>query len=157
MSLRIKQMLVIVGLIAFILYISNKDSYRNPALETVMESVEEGKVLGDMIKMSPTDIKKDYGFNINDYGEAFYYGYESIMDCDKVLIIRLNDESTGESIISMIDKKNDELKKLFQSYAPDQYTMLNNCILSQKGSYIIYIVSDKAEKIEKTVIKCLKG
>ena len=29
MSLRIKQMLVIVGLIA---YISNKDSYRNPAL-----------------------------------------------------------------------------------------------------------------------------
>lgn len=150
-------MLVIAGLIAFILYISNKDSYRNPALETVMESVEESKVLGDMIKMSPTDIKKDYGFNINDYGEAFYYGYESIMDCDKVLIIRLNDESTGESIISMIDKKNDELKKLFQSYAPDQYTMLNNCILSQKGSYIIYIVSDNAEKIEKTVIKCLKG
>lgn len=58
MSLRIKQMLVIAGLIAFILYISNKDSYRNPALETVMESVEESKVLGDMIKMSPTDIKR---------------------------------------------------------------------------------------------------
>ena len=30
--------------------------------------------------------------------------------------------------------------------------MLNNCILSQKGSYIIYIVSGNAEKIEKTVI-----
>lgn len=157
MSLRIKQMLVIAGLVAFILFISNRDSYKNPPIDTVMESVEESDALGDMIKMSSTDIKKDYGFNINDYGEAFYYGYESIMDCDKVLIIRLNDESMGESIISMIDKKNDELKKLFQSYAPDQYTMLNNCVLTQKGNYVIYIVSDNAEKIEKTVIKCLKG
>lgn len=157
MSLRIKQMIVIAGLVAFILFISNRDSYKNPPIDTVMESVEESNALGNMIKMSSTDIKKDYGFNINDYGEAFYYGYESIMDCDKVLIIRLNDESMGESIISMIDKKNDELKKLFQSYAPDQYTMLNNCVLTQKGSYVIYIVSDNAEKIEKTVIKCLKG
>lgn len=51
-------MLVIAGLIAFILYISNKDSYRNPALETVMESVEESKVLGDMIKNVTYGYKK---------------------------------------------------------------------------------------------------
>lgn len=156
MSLRLKQLIVIIFLMGFILYVSHRDYYRDVELKTIETEALKVEYFDELTKFSASEIKKDYGFNINDYGEAFYYGHESIMESGKVLLIKLNNEESGNSIVSAIDKKNNELKKLFQSYAPDQYTLLNDCILEQKGNYILYVVSEDAEKIEKAIINCIK-
>lgn len=157
MSLRIKQLIVIACLLGFVLFVSHREFYKDVNIDSIRTSVNKVEAVADMKEFGASQIKKDYGFNINDYGEAFYYGYESIMDCDKVIVIKLNSGADGSQIISSIRDKNDELKKLFQSYAPDQYTILNNCVLEKKGQYIVYIVSEKASEIKSTIIDCIKG
>ena len=157
MSLRIKQLIVIACLLGFILFISHRDFYKDVNIDSIKFSVSKDETVNCMEEFGASRIKRDYGFNINDFGEAFYYGYESVMECDKVMVIKLNDGTDGKEILSAVKDKNDELKKLFQSYAPDQYTILNNCVLEKKGKYIIYIVSEKASEIRNTIIDCIKG
>lgn len=157
MSLRIKQLIIIVCLLGFILFISHKDVYKDVSIDSIKFVVAKSDATSGMEEFGASQIKRDFGFNINDYGEAFYYGHESVMESDKILIIKLNSESGGSSVIATIRTKNDELKKLFQSYAPDQYTILNNCVLEQKGQYLLYIVSENAQEIKSTIIDCIKG
>jgi hypothetical protein len=60
-------------------------------------------------------------------------------------------------VIDAIKAKREQLKKLFQSYAPEQYELLTNSLLTNKGQYIIYAVSENPDAIEKSFIESITG
>ena len=45
--------------------------------------------------------------------------------------------------------------ELFKSYAADQYKLLSESILEQKGKYVLYVVSEDAGSIEKAFTKSI--
>ena len=145
MSFRIKQLIILAAILGFILFVSHGEYYIDTDISDIYEEISSDNSLGEMIPFDANDIKKNFGFNINDYGEAFYYGHMSIMDCECLLVIKLYNEDNASYVIEAIDDKRDQLKKLFQSYAPEQYEMLSKSILTNKGQYIIYTVSENPE------------
>ena len=157
MSFRIKQLIVIAAILGFILFVSNREYYIDTDLNTIYEQITEDNDLGDMESFDAKEIKKNFGFNINDYGEAFYYGHVSIMDCECLLVIKLYNEDNASYVIDAIKAKREQLKKLFQSYAPEQYELLTNSLLTNKGQYIIYAVSENPDAIEKSFIESITG
>ncbi len=157
MSFRIKQLIILAAILGFILFLSHGEYYIDTDLSDIYEEISSDNSLGEMIPFDANDIKKNFGFNINDYGEAFYYGHMSIMDCECLLVIKLYNEDNASYVIEAIDDKRDQLKKLFQSYAPEQYEMLSKSILTNKGQYIIYTVSENPEAIEKSFIESITG
>ncbi len=157
MSFRIKQLIILAAILGFILFVSHGEYYIDTDLSDIYEEISSDNSLGEMIPFDANDIKKNFGFNINDYGEAFYYGHMSIMDCECLLVIKLYNEDNASYVIEAIDDKRDQLKKLFQSYAPEQYEMLSKSILTNKGQYIIYTVSENPEAIEKSFIESITG
>lgn len=157
MSFRIKQLIILAAILGFILFVSHGEYYIDTDLSDIYEEISSDNSLGEMIPFDANDIKKNFGFNINDYGEAFYYGHMSIMDCECLLVIKLYNEDNASYVIEAIDDKREQLKKLFQSYAPEQYEMLSKSILTNKGQYIIYTVSENPEAIEKSFIESITG
>lgn len=157
MSFRIKQLIILAAILGFILFVSHGEYYIDTDLSDIYEEISSDNSLGEMIPFDANDIKKNFGFNINDYGEAFYYGHMSIMDCECLLVIKLYNEDNASYVIDAIDDKREQLKKLFQSYAPEQYEMLSKSILTNKGQYIIYTVSENPEAIEKSFIESITG
>ena len=157
MSFRIKQLIILAAILGFILFVSHGEYYVDTDLSVIYEEISSDNSLGEMIPFDANDIKKNFGFNINDYGEAFYYGHMSIMDCECLLVIKLYNEENASYVIEAIDDKREQLKKLFQSYAPEQYEMLSKSILTNKGQYIIYTVSENPEAIEKSFIESITG
>lgn len=157
MSFRIKQLIILAAILGFILFVSHGEYYIDTELSDIYEEISSDNSLGEMIPFDANDIKKNFGFNINDYGEAFYYGHMSIMDCECLLVIKLYNEDNASYVIEAIDDKREQLKKLFQSYAPEQYEMLSKSILTNKGQYIIYTVSENPEAIEKSFIESITG
>ena len=155
MLLKIKEFFVLITLVAFIVFINMQTGYVDVSVDTVIEAVYDDAGLSDMSEYSATELKKDYGININDYNGVAYYGYESVMDCETLLVVCLKDKSQGDAIINTITAKREELIKLFQSYAPDQYELLRNSILVQKDKYILYIVSDNAKAVESDFMECI--
>ena len=124
MLLKIKEFFVLITLVAFIVFINMQTVYVDVSVDTVIEAVYDDAGLSDMSEYSATELKKDYGININ-------------------------------AIINTITAKREELIKLFQSYAPDQYELLRNSILVQKDKYILYIVSDNAKAVESDFMECI--
>ena len=157
MSFRIKQLIILAAILGFILFVSHGEYYIDTDLSDIYEEISSDNSLGEMIPFDANDIKKNFGFNINDYGEAFYYGHMSVMDCECLLVIKLYNEDNASYVIEAIDDKREQLKKLFQSYAPEQYEMLSKSILTNKGQYIIYTVSENPEAIEKSFIESITG
>ena len=67
MSFRIKQLIVIAAILGFILFVSNREYYIDTDLNTIYEQITEDNDLGDMESFDANEIKKNFGFNINDY------------------------------------------------------------------------------------------
>ena len=157
MSFRIKEILTIACLLAFILFINHRESYIDVSVQDIYEQVYDDMDMTDMSEFGYAEIKKNFGFNINDYGTAVYYGHETVMRSECLFILKLNDENMGASIVDTIDGKRKELAELFKSYAIDQYELLSNSVLIQKGEYIIYVVSEDADDVYKEFLKVITG
>ena len=157
MSLRIKELLMIVCLAAFIIFVNRRESYIDINASAILDRIVEVVDISNMEKFDNSDIKKNFGVNANDYGSVVYYGHESVMDCETLLIIELDDESQGQDIMDVIAKNRDADRELFKSYAPDQYKLLSDSILEQKGNYVLYVVSGNAKDIEKAFVDSITG
>ncbi len=157
MSLRVKEFLVIACLMAFVIFINRRDSYRDIDASDILEDIVENVDIGEMEQFNNSDIKKDFGVNANDYDSIVYYGHQSVMNSETLLIIRLADESQGQDIMDIIDAQKETNMELFKSYAPDQYRLLSESILEQKGSYVLYAVSENAPAIEKAFSDSITG
>ncbi len=157
MSYKIKELIIIVALVAFILFINNKTVYKDISTDAIISELQDVADLDNMKEFGNSQIKKDLGINANDYSGIEYYGHETVMESETLLIIRLSDESQGKTIIETIEKQRDSNMELFKSYAPDQYKLLEDSILEQKGKYIFYVVSDNASAIEKAFLKSITG
>ena len=141
MSLRVKEFLVVVCLVAFVIFISRQNSYTDVDATKIMDNIIQSTDMGDMEKFGNTEFKKSFGVNANDYDGIAYYGHQS--------------EDQGENIIDIINTLKETNMELFKSYAADQYKLLSESILEQKGKYVLYVVSEDAGSIEKAFTKSI--
>lgn len=156
MSLRVKEFITIACFIAFIVFVSTRDNYGDVSVDSIFNELESEALSDGMVEFSGLDFKRDFGFNTNDYEGVVYYGHETIMETETLLIIKLADESQGATVIDTISGYNEDNMELFKSYAPEQYELLKNSVLEQKGNYILYTVSDNAQNVEKLFTKAIK-
>lgn len=158
MNLRVKEATVIILILGFILANARTAHYKDLKVDTIMNQIEKTVDVSGMDVFSDgLQLKKDFSLLQKDYDGVVYYGHQTVMNSEKIVIIKLKDESQGAAIISEIQVLNEKTAKLFQSYAPDQYELLSNCVLIQKGQYILYTVSEKADQIKSAFLKSIKG
>ena len=155
MTIKIKEILVVLCLVVFIVLINRRTTYADVSVDVIMEAIREDADLDGMEEFSPSEIKEQFGININEYKGVAYYGHVSIMESETLLVVCLQDKDQGEEIIDTITAQRDELMDLFQSYAPDQYELLRNIVLVQKENYLLYVVSDEAKAIESAFNECI--
>ena len=92
MSLRVKEFLVVVCLVAFVIFISRQNSYTDVDATKIMDNIIQSTDMGDMEKFGNTEFKKSFGVNANDYDGIAYYGHQSVMNSETILVIRLKSE-----------------------------------------------------------------
>lgn len=158
MRLRVKEIIVIVLILAFIVANASQSHYIDTDVKTIVTAMESVTDLSEMdVFTDGMQLKKDFSLNENDYDGVVYYGHETIMNSEKILIIKVKNSSQGRVILEELIKLNDKTAKLFQAYAPDQYDLLKHAVLEQKGNYVLYVVSEQAKDLEATFTKCIKG
>lgn len=155
MHIKIKEILVVVCLLVFILWMNQRSSYADVSVDEIMDPIREVMDLQGMQEYSPAQIREAFGISVNECEGVAYYGHLSIMECETLLVVCLQDESQGEAILDTITEQRDELTKLFQSYAPEQYELLRDSVLIQKDRYILYVVSGNAKAVEAAFTDCI--
>lgn len=124
-------------------------------LETeVLEADKDG--LKGAQQANVLDIKKAFGLNTSDYEGSVYYRPVSNMDAEELLIIRAASSEQVSDIEDAIDSRIDKQKKVFEGYAPEQYKQLSDAGVIVKGRFVLYVVSDDADKYISAFTKALK-
>ncbi|MGN0374974.1 MAG: DUF4358 domain-containing protein [Butyrivibrio sp.] len=155
MLLKIKEFLSVGCLVAFIIFINRQTVYIDTDIDSIIEAVGEEAEIDNMQEYSSAQIRAEFDINVNECRGVAYFGHDSVMDCETLLVVCLEDSTQGEAIIRHITSKREELMKLFASYAPEQYELLEQSVLVQRDKYVLYAVSNNAQKIEEAFIRCI--
>lgn len=146
---------VVLCLLGFIVYVNSRESYRDISVDALIQEIDDKVDFDKFEKYENAEIKQIWGINPNEYDSVAYYGHHSVMECDKILIIRLKDKSQSENILNIIEKKNSSDKDLFKNYAPEQYKILSDSVIKQVDMYVFYIVDPDVKNIESQIMKTI--
>ena len=155
---RIKELLCVVVLVVFIVFLSGNSSISKASGNDVFKAVNaEIKIskTADIKKCNNQRIKKEFGFTHHDFEYIAYYASDSVMEVRELLIIKLRDKTQLDFVESAVRKRVDEKAKLFKGYAPEQSAMLDKYILEYKKGFVIYAVSDNPDKLISAFKKAL--
>lgn len=141
--------MIIVLFIGFFLLIP---FFRN---EKNVSYAEIEKVLLPYTKeLEPKDssfIKKNYQVNDKDVKHVLVYGSKSAMEASEIVLF----EGTEENLAILKKALEERIQKqiqIFGSYEPKQTEILKKAIVIEKGKFVMLLIGENAQQIEKDVL-----
>lgn len=99
---------------------------------------DENKYLLDSMELNTEDLEEGYAI------------YSMInVKSDMILVFKAKDESSVENLKAVLDKTAENQEGIWSQYLPDQYEKVQNRIVKEEGKYLIYIVTDEPQEVEK--------
>ncbi len=89
-----------------------------------------------------------FGINPEDISEGIIKYPMINLAVDEVIVLKAVDESKIEAIKEALNKHVEAQIKNFENYVPKNSELVKNHILKTQGNYILFVVSENAEKIE---------
>lgn len=149
-----KQYLVKIGeiasilcLIVFIGLASANGSVSSKGLEEVADSTASVMQLEGAQKQDLRQFRRQFGACADEFSEFVYYRCEDVMDVRELLIVKLPDGNDGSSIYSSAEKRLEEKRGLFDSYAPEQSALLNKAVLVSEQGFVFYAVGEDCDRV----------
>lgn len=142
---RIIEILCVAALIVFIIMLcvsrsggTDKDikAISSPVVKTISAKQMTKKSNADAVKTLKIDLSKTEG--------VVYYANDNVMNVSELFIAKLNNSDDSEEFKEKIELRVEEQKKLYKSYAPKQYSLLENSVIETSGNTVFYCVSKNA-------------
>ena len=116
-------------------------------LANLVETITEGIELPNQIAMLPEMFMDTYGIDTNLLED--YYVSISMMNVQatEIAIFELKDEKDADAVMEGIEKRQKGLEEQWSSYLPEQYELVKNYKVAQKGNKILFVISEQADQI----------
>ena len=105
---------------------------------------------GEMTKKSNADAAKAFQLDLTKTEDIVYYSNDNIMDVSELLIVKLKDSDDASEFEDAIKNRINDRKNLYKSYAPEQYSLLNNSIVESSGNTVFFCSAQNADKLYGT-------
>ena len=133
--------MVIILLIYIGLIFQSKGDSDTPFAD-VQKAVVDAADDKNMTLAGTQEIKRFYGINPKDYEDiTLYY---------------TNDENETEAVEKAAEQRKKTQLDNFEGYGAEQVKLLDASIIKTKGTYVLFVISPKAETVEKAFTKSLK-
>ncbi len=143
-AVKILEVLCVVSLCFFLVYITGNDTYSEASLPDVEKAVTESMNIDGLSKLKKNKIKDTFSFDFAGVAQCAYYASDEIMDVREILLIKLNEGVDGDDIVAVIEKRVNEKQELFDGYAPVEGALLKNHVLKKDSGFIFYAVGEDA-------------
>lgn len=135
------------------LFMSKGDS-RVP-FEKVEASVTKAMDISEMKKGDGRELKRLYGLNAREFEQVCLYYKAETMQVEELLVVRVQNERDAEAVTDAINRRKETQIDNFEGYGPEQVKLLESSVIKVRGRYILFVVSEKAENVEKAFNKSL--
>ena len=153
--IRVLLVAALVGAIVYFIFLQKPES--NVPFSTVKAKVEATIKSEGMSESTSRFFKKYYNQNAEEYDGVLLYAPNSNMDADEVLLVKTKSTEQAESLIEIIETRQQTKENTFEGYAPEQYALCQNYILDQQGSYILFVVSANADETDAAFKAAVAG
>ena len=119
-------------------------------ITTTMQTIRSEIDLPDMAEIPLDRLSGYYEINTEDVVNISYVIAGSGATPDEIMIIELVDESNVAEVITMMEDRKTQISDLFETYAVDEMSKVESCVIESKGNYVFFAIcndNDKAKKI----------
>lgn len=129
------------------------DTNNIPQEYDVMYSSIRQVLVNDLMQMDSDNLLNTFGIDAADLESYIYFRSEDVMKADTLIVLKVSDASAVEDIKNKLKTVNDSKAQEYQSYAPEQYDILQRSIISDRNNYVYYVVAQNAAEISKIIEK----
>lgn len=152
----IAEILCVLALIVFVGWLCfTRSGGTTKSIEEISDPVFQAMEQDQMVKQTNADAYKAFGIDFSTTQGTVYYANNSVMDVSELLIIKLGDENDAQAIKTAIETRVADQQNLYKNYAPDQYALLQDCIIQTSGNTIFYCTAKNANELYEAFKKAL--
>ena len=152
----VPEILLVAALLVFIVWICIISSGgTRKSIDEVSAPVCLALEQDQMNKKTNSDAIKAFGIDLDKTEGLVYYANDSVMDVSEMLIVKLNDPDDAEGFRTAIQNRVTDRENLYKNYAPEQYALLQDCIIKTSGNMVFYCTAKNADELYETYKKAL--
>lgn len=123
------------------------------ALETALQgdSTVTALTQGDR-----SDLSKTFGLDSAGYEACLLYSADNVMDVSELLVVKTSDPEQQAALMEAAETHLEELKTSWEHYGTNQYEILGNAVILQKGDCFFFGVSENIDQWKEEVLSCVK-
>jgi len=145
-----KKFILILGMILFTVGCGKEETLVIDMDQAVarLDSYEE---FASCHKASEDDLETIYDFDLSLLEEYRIMMPQLANKANMYMILKVKKENQDE-VRNMLNNFTEKYIEQFKLYAPDEADLINNKVISIKGDYILYVVSDDNSKTLKEIM-----
>lgn len=150
--------IILCSLLIFILTScsSSKPTDKNVSVKDINEKIKESVDISNMNVGDSEKLEKLYDINSEDLEDFALYTPSTNIEANEILVMKVKDSSKMDDIKDKISARIDGQAANFKDYLPDEYYLIEKHVLKTKDNYILFVISEDADKIEKAFDESFK-
>lgn len=136
------QILIMAALLAFMILMLVSGKSRVVPMTEIASVMEAEPSVAALTKKTMADAAETFSFQEEAVDEGIYYCVDDVMNVNELLIVRIDDDGDRETVKEAIRKYLKEKTDSFDGYGTDQFGLLSNAVLTEKGPYLFFGVSE---------------
>ena len=150
------QLLIIAALIAFMIIMLVSGNAKDVPMEQIKAAMEEKTNVTELTEKTINDAAGVFSFDHNAVEEGIYYRVDDVMNVNELLILKIPDDDGRELAMDAVRTYLEEKTESFNGYGTNQYGLLSNAVLTEKGSYLFFGVSEDVLQWESEFLACVR-
>lgn len=150
------EVLCVVALVVFVVVLCTARSGGTAkSAEEVAAPIAEALQDVELLEKNNADIVKTFGIDTAKTDGAAYYSSDNVMEVSEILVVKLKNPSDAEAVREAISKYVVNQQNLYKNYAPEQYSLLTDCIIEVSGNTVFYCTAINADALYEIFQKSL--
>lgn len=154
--IRILEIVLLLLLGIYIGWIFHRQGSRDVEIKVIAQQMTKRCEFDGLTRGDANSLKKEFSLSSADYDGVFYLHSENLMNVQELLVVKVKDTGQLDDLEKRVNTHLENRKKSFRGYGTNQEALLERAVISTRGNYFFYAVSEQVETWEKVYLSCIR-
>lgn len=128
---------------------------KSPAVADVVKAIRESTSFSELVALNDDNIAtRYYGIDLEAIEEYEVLVCGTGAAADEIAVFKMKSQDDVEDMRDVVLERKEELYDRFVDYVPDEAPKIQNAVVSSKGKYVYFIVSEDHKAAKEAAGSC---
>lgn len=154
--LNLAEIALLVLLAGFVVWIYFGDATKDVEISGISEAIIDRCGLGELEAGDANTLKRYFSLDGAEYEGYMVYTAASLMNVEELLIVKVSDDDQFNALETAVNERLEEQINNFDGYGTEQMELLNHAVITERGDYFFYCVSENAAQWEEVFLSVIQ-